>query len=150
MMNDLLRTSAETTTSDEGSRKRTDNHVDLRGIDVLVLCKTATVSAKDTEGPSLVENQAELVLEFQFNLETNSQLSRKRTQGETQELTRVGRSLMSPRASKRPSVMMKRLVKGFFFCSSTTLARTRARSSISLCSYHRTMLREIWIPLRRE
>lgn len=63
-----------------------------------------------------------------------------------EERTILGRSIMSPTFSNSPSVTMKRRVKGFFACSFVTRSSTRCISSISLCSYHRTVLLLICIP----
>jgi hypothetical protein len=48
--------------------------------------------------------------------------------------------------SNSPSVMMNRRVSGFLDCSLTTFFNTFSRSSMSLCSYHRTVLLLIWMP----
>src|SRR5271170_4349317 len=62
--------------------------------------------------------------------------------------TTRGRSTISPKFSLRPSVTMNRRVNGFLdlVCSSLISSSTRSRSSMSLCSNHRTVDREICKP----
>lgn len=91
MMHNLLRTSAETTTSDQGAGERTDNHVDLGRVNVLVLSNATASAAENTKRGRFIEDQAELVFEAQFNL-----LSQQCSFFLVVGLTILGRSIMSP------------------------------------------------------
>lgn len=68
VMNNLFGTCAETTSGNNGTSERTNNHINLRRIDILVLRNTTTVASKDTERPGLVQDEAEFVFKFEFNL----------------------------------------------------------------------------------
>ena len=68
MVNDLFGPSTETASSNDGASERTDNHINLRCIDILVLRNATTVASKNTERPGLVQNEAKFVLEFEFDL----------------------------------------------------------------------------------
>src|SRR5271155_3086734 len=144
MFYNLIRASTKTTSSAEWSRHRADDHVDFSSVHVLVLCDASTGPAQDAEGPGLVEDEAEFISELEFDLAGSV---RRGIQGwRCVQLTIFGRSTISPTFSNKPSVIMNLLVKGFFACSFVTFARTLCKSSISLCSYHLTVLLEIWRP----
>lgn len=68
MVDDLLRSCAEASSSNQGSGQRTDNHVDFGRINILMLRNASSRPAKDTKRPCLVQNEAKLVLQFQLNL----------------------------------------------------------------------------------
>lgn len=67
-MNNLFGTCAKTTPGNNGTSERTNDHINLGRIDILVLRNTTTVASKDTERPGFVQDEAEFVLEFEFNL----------------------------------------------------------------------------------
>lgn len=68
MLYDIGGAGAETATGAEGTRKRTNNHINGGGVDVLGFRDTAAGAAEDTKGPGLVEDKAEFVAEAEFNL----------------------------------------------------------------------------------
>jgi len=71
MGNNVCGTCAKSTTGTERSCERANDHVDLRGIDVLGFGQTTAGSPKNSEGPGLVEHKAELVAEFKLDLEVS-------------------------------------------------------------------------------
>lgn len=68
MVDNLLGSCAETTSRNNRTGKRTDYHINLSRIDILVLRDTTTVASKNTERPGLVQDEAEFVFRFEFNL----------------------------------------------------------------------------------
>lgn len=68
MLYDIGGASAKTATSAKGTRKRTNDHINGGGVDILGFRDTATGAAEDTKGPGLVEDEAEFVAEAEFNL----------------------------------------------------------------------------------
>lgn len=68
MLDDVGGAGAETATGAEGAREGTNDHVDGGGVDVLGFGDAAASTAEDAEGPGLVEDEAELVAEAEFNL----------------------------------------------------------------------------------
>lgn len=68
MGDDVLVACTEATAGAQGASQRADDHVDLGGVDILRLCDAATCSTQDTEGPGLIEDDAELVLLFELDL----------------------------------------------------------------------------------
>jgi transcription initiation factor TFIIIB Brf1 subunit/transcription initiation factor TFIIB len=68
MLDDLVAAGTEAACRGEGASHTADDHVDLCGVDVLVFGKAAARSAKDGEGPGLVEDEAEFVFELELDL----------------------------------------------------------------------------------
>lgn len=68
MLDDVDGACAEAATGAERAGKRTDDHVDGGGVDVLGFGDAAAGAAEDAEGPGLVEDEAEFVAEAEFNL----------------------------------------------------------------------------------
>ena len=68
MLDDLVGPRAEAAGGGEGARHRADDHVDLGGVDVLVLGDAAARAAEDAEGVGFVEDQAEFVFVLEFDL----------------------------------------------------------------------------------
>lgn len=68
MLDDLFVTSAETSGCAERARKRTNDHIHFGGVNVLSFRYTAAGATEDPIGPGFVEDEAELVLEFELNL----------------------------------------------------------------------------------
>lgn len=65
---DLLRAGAEAARCAEGACQRSDDHVDLGGVDVLVLGDAAAGTAEDAEGGGFVEEETEFVAAFELDL----------------------------------------------------------------------------------
>lgn len=74
------------------------------------LSNTATGCTEDTVRPGLVENKAELVAEFEFDLVALAIAGVH----ESELLTSLGKSTTSPTFSNKPSETMNLLVSGFF------------------------------------
>jgi hypothetical protein len=68
VLDDFFVAGAETASSAEGTGEGADNHVDFSGVDVLGFGDAAAGAAKDAVGPGFVEDEAEFVLEFEFDL----------------------------------------------------------------------------------
>jgi hypothetical protein len=68
MFDDFFVCGAEAAGCAERTREGTDNHVDFSGVDVLGFGDAAAGAAKDAVGPGFVEDEAEFVLEFEFDL----------------------------------------------------------------------------------
>lgn len=68
MLDDVGGAGAETAACAEGTRKRTNDHVDGGGVDILCFGDAAAGAAEDAKGPGLVEDEAEFVAEAEFNL----------------------------------------------------------------------------------
>lgn len=62
MLDHLFRAGAEATSRDQSPGQTADNHVHVRGINVLHLGHAAACGAQDAVGPGLVEDDAEFVL----------------------------------------------------------------------------------------
>jgi hypothetical protein len=69
VVNNLLGTSTEASTCHERTSQRPDDHVDFGRINVLVLGDTTASAAQNTERPSLVQDETELILESQLDLQ---------------------------------------------------------------------------------
>lgn len=72
MFYDFFVAGAETASCAERTGERTDDHVDFGCVDVLCFCDAATSAAEDAIGPGFVEDEAEFVLELEFDLSTIS------------------------------------------------------------------------------
>ena len=72
MLDDICGAGAESTTCTERAGERTYEHVNLGGIDVLGFSQSATSSTHNTEGPGLVEHEAEFVAELELDLESSA------------------------------------------------------------------------------
>lgn len=70
MLDNLIRTCAESTSGADRPCQRPDDHVDFRRIYILMLRDTSTGPPKDPKGPGLIENETKFVAEFQFDLIT--------------------------------------------------------------------------------
>lgn len=116
MGHDVLVASTEAAASAQRTSQRTNDHVDLGRVDVLRLSNAAACPTQDTEGPGLIENNAELVLLFEFNLCNESKRQRpvRAILARVPVLTMRGRSIEAPVVSDSPSATRKRLVN--FFC----------------------------------
>lgn len=68
MVNNLIRSSAETSSGNQWTGQRSHNHIDFRGVDILMLRDATRGSSKNTKRPGLVQDQSEFVLELQLNL----------------------------------------------------------------------------------
>lgn len=68
MLDDFAVSSAEASSRAQGPRERSDDHVDLCCRDVLRFGYAAAGAAEDAVGPCFVEDEAEFVLEFEFDL----------------------------------------------------------------------------------
>ena len=68
MFHNLVGADAEATAGAEGAGEGTDDHVHFGGVNVLMLSEAATGTAEDAEGPGFVEDEAELVAEFELDL----------------------------------------------------------------------------------
>jgi hypothetical protein len=115
---------------------------------------TGACAAEDAVRECFVENDAEFVPELEFDL-TIVVVSMLNSDGicggkgeRVRARTSVGKSTISPTFSNIPSVTMNRLVRGLLAFSLVTFCSTLFKSSMSLCSYHFTVLLEICIPFR--
>lgn len=68
MFYDFVGADAEATAGAERACEGADDHVDLGGVDVLMLGEAAAGAAEDAKGPGFVEDEAEFVAEFKFDL----------------------------------------------------------------------------------
>ena len=73
MLDDLVGACAEAAAGAERASERSDDHVYFGWVDVLVLRETTAGTTYHAEGPALVENEAELVAESEFDLESLAQ-----------------------------------------------------------------------------
>lgn len=71
MLDNNLGTSTETTRGAKAVSDGTDEHVNLRGGDIVKLSQTTAGPSNGAKGEALVEDQTELVLLLQFNLKTS-------------------------------------------------------------------------------
>ena len=68
MLNDDRRSSTETTCRAETGSDGSDQHVNLRGRDIVKLGETATGSPNGSEREGFIENEAIFVFVFEFDL----------------------------------------------------------------------------------
>lgn len=68
MFDDFVGAGAEATPCTQGTGEGADYHVDVAGVNFLVFGDAAAGATEDAKGPSFVEDEAEFVAEFQFNL----------------------------------------------------------------------------------
>lgn len=74
VLDNVIVACTEAAAGTQGTGKRADDHVDEGRVDILVLGETSAGTAEDTVGPGLIEDKAELVAEFEFDLcETRQQ-----------------------------------------------------------------------------
>ena len=75
MLDDVRRAGAESSASAQRSSEGANEHIDLRGIDILGFCETTAGSTHNTEGPGFVKHEAEFVSEFELNLHGHQRIS---------------------------------------------------------------------------
>jgi len=81
MFYDFCARGAETAAGAEGAGERANDHVDGGGVYVLGFCDAAAGAAEDAVGPCFVEDEAEFVFEFEFDLEhTQNKISQQTSQ----------------------------------------------------------------------
>jgi hypothetical protein len=68
MLDDFGGSSAESSTSANWSSERSNKHVYFVRVNVLCFGDTTTSCAEDAVGPGFVEDEAEFVTEFKFDL----------------------------------------------------------------------------------
>lgn len=142
MINDFFTSSTEASSTTESSRHRSNNHIHVRRTNAKIFRHTPPMTSQHAKRPTFIQYQSILVFLLQFNL--SSALPPKIDE----ENTTLGKSTISPKFSLNPSVTINLLVKGFLErnCSTLISSRTLSKSSISLCSYHRTVDLEICRP----
>lgn len=148
MFHDNGRSSTESTRSAETCCGRTDQHINLRGRDIVKLGETTTGSPNSSEREGFVENEAILIFVFEFNLRVFEVSFVWLLLINDIGCTNLGKSAIEPSRSKIPSVMMNRRVSGArrFLVSLLTLSKTSSKLFMSLWSNQRMVLREIWSP----
>lgn len=149
MLGDNTCAGTEGTAGGERLGDGADDDVDRRGGNVVEFGEAPTRATDSADGERLVEDEAELVLLFEFNLfSLVLVIPVREIMKVTAKRTTFGRSSSTPSFSKMPSVTMKRLVRGnfFFLRSFSTPCRTSSRLLRSLWSNHRIVERETCKP----